>query len=144
MSDGSNDLSFSGYKTAVIRHPQANKLSSEHPVFRDLASSFLYSTVKYLLKKTKRAVNDNGVKSVIVSGGVSRNSLLREMFHQEFNSGSNGTRLYIPAPQYCTDNASMIAWLGYEKYIANPGNSHFDYSVNVYSRAFFKEKGKHR
>lgn len=144
MSDGSNDFSFSGYKTAVIRHREANTMKPDEQRFKDLIASFLYSVVSYMLKKTREAVEEKNVKSLIVSGGVSRNTLLREMFQKEFASPESGVKLYLPAPRFCTDNAAMIAWLGYEKYTAFPGLDYFDGYLNAYSRALFKEKGKHR
>lgn len=150
MSDGSNDFSFSGYKTAVIRHPEVKGMVVGGQDFNDLVSSFLYSVVGYLLEKTRAAVEEKKVRSLIVSGGVSRNSLLRQMFTDTFagsssDSGSDkGIKLYMPSPRFCTDNAAMVAWLGYEKYRAFPGVDYFDPSLNVYSRALFKESKRHR
>lgn len=148
MSDGSDDFSFSGYKTAVLRLARqglnGEVIQPNQPEFKDLVASFLYSVVGYLLEKTRAVVEKSKVKSLIVSGGVSRNSLLREMFQGEFSKGSGGVKLYLPSPRFCTDNASMIAWLGYEKYLAYPNINYFDSYLNAYSRALFKEKGKHR
>jgi N6-L-threonylcarbamoyladenine synthase len=144
MSDGSNDFSFSGYKTAVIRHPETKDINPNQKVFNDLISSFLFSVVNYLLKKTASAVKERLTNSVILSGGVSRNLLLRETFDREFNTLNDSIRLYLPSPQFCTDNASMIAWMGYEKYKKFPAAGYSDFSLNVYSRAYFRESGKHR
>ncbi len=145
MSDGSNDFSFSGYKTAVIRNPKAQELDPAQQGFKDLTASFLHSVVNYLLKKTRAAVDERKVKSLIVSGGVSRNTLLREVFDREFNTPESDVKLYMPSPRFCTDNASMIAWLGYEKYKAFPDRDYFDPYLNAYSRATFKPRtgGKH-
>ena len=142
MSDGSNDFSFSGYKTAVLRHAKNQNIKTGTQDFKDLISSFLHSVVDYLLLKTKSAVEKYKVKSLIVAGGVSRNSLLREKCMREYENSQ--VKLYLAAPQYCTDNASMIAWLGYEKYIAFPSQNYFDQNLNAYSRAFFRESTKHR
>lgn len=144
MSDGSNDFSFSGYKTAVIRHPEVKDVQTDRQVFKDLISSFLYSVVNYLLSKTRAAVEERGVKSLILSGGVSRNTLLRETFMEAFGGPGSGIKLYIPSPRFCTDNAAMTAWLGYETYRAFPGSDFSDLYLNVYSRALFKSKKKHR
>jgi N6-L-threonylcarbamoyladenine synthase len=146
MSDGSNDFSFSGYKTAVIRHRhyEAKEIQPDQQIFKDLISSFLHSVVGYLLEKTRAAVEEKKVRSLIVSGGVSRNSLLRETFNKEFNSPTSSVKLYIPSPRFCTDNAAMIAWLGYEKYQTFPHFNYFDPYLNAYSRALFKERRKHR
>ena len=142
MSDGSADFSFSGYKTAVIRHPEAQKIDTGSRVFKDLISSFLHSVVDYLLKKTTAAVEKFPVKSVVLSGGVSRNSLLRKKFTEAF--AGEAVKLYLPSPQHCTDNATMVAWLGYERYVKYPDANYADFQLNSYSRATFRESTKHR
>lgn len=148
MSDGSNAFSFSGYKTAVFRHcqrdPEADKIKPGQPLFNDLVASFLHSVVGYLLEKTRDALEEKEVKSLIVSGGVSRSSLLRQKFQEKFAKPGSGVKLYIPSPRFCTDNASMIAWLGYEKYQAFPNINYFDPYLNAYSRALFKKPKRHR
>lgn len=144
MSDGSNDFSFSGYKTAVIRHPEAKGIQTGEQVFKDLIASFLYSVVNYLLSKTRAAVEEKNVKSLILSGGVSRNTLLRQTFRETFGRPGSGIELYIPSPRFCTDNAAMTAWLGYEKYRAFPELNYSDPYLNIYSRALFKKQKKHR
>jgi N6-L-threonylcarbamoyladenine synthase len=102
----------------------------------------VHSLVDYLLKKTLAAKNKFPVRSLIVSGGVSRNSLLRSRFNRECSA--QGINLYLPEPVYCTDNAAMIAWLGYEKYQAFPNLNYFDLYLNSYSRALFRDDGRHR
>lgn len=141
MSDGSNDFSFSGYKTAAIRHPEfANReVKSDDPLFKDFVASFLNSVFDYLLSKTRTVVEAVQPKSLIISGGVSRNSLLREKFSNAFTD--SGIKLYLSSPRYCTDNAAMVAWLGYEKYRHFPNVDYFDAQLNSYSRAFFKTDG---
>ena len=142
MSDGSEDFSFSGYKTAVLRHARNSEPPLSEKSLKDLLSSFLSSVVDYLLQKTVESVCRLQVKTVVVAGGVSRNSLLRRKFTEK--CAGIGVRLHLPDPALCTDNASMIAWLGYEKYIAFPNMNYFDLYLNSYSRAPFREKAKHR
>jgi N6-L-threonylcarbamoyladenine synthase len=143
MSDGGDDFSFSGYKSAVLRQAQSLSIQPDSQDFFDLLASFLCSLVDYLLKKTLAAINKFPVRSLIVSGGVSRNSLLRSRFMQE--CAALGIQLYLPDPVYCTDNAAMIAWLGYEKYLAFPNLNYFDLYLNSYSRALFRQGNrKHR
>jgi N6-L-threonylcarbamoyladenine synthase len=142
MSDGGEDFSFSGYKSAVLRQAQSLSIQPGSQDFFDLLASFLSSLVDYLLKKTLSAANKFSINSLIVSGGVSRNSLLRSRFAQE--CAAQGIKLYLPEPVYCTDNAAMIAWLGYEKYITYPNLNYFDLYLNSYSRAHFRESGRHR
>jgi N6-L-threonylcarbamoyladenine synthase len=142
MSDGSADFSFSGYKTAVIRHPDAQHIDTSTRIFKDLISSFLHSVVDYLLNKTTAAVDNFRVKSVVLSGGVSRNSLLRKKFTEEF--AGKTVKLYLPSLHHCTDNATMVAWRGYERYIRYPDANYADFHLNSYSRAHFRESTKHR
>ena len=72
MSDGGDDFSFSGYKSAVLRQAQSLNIQPGSQEFFDLLASFLRSLVDYLLKKTLGAINTYSVRSLIVSGGVSR------------------------------------------------------------------------
>ncbi|UCH93267.1 MAG: tRNA (adenosine(37)-N6)-threonylcarbamoyltransferase complex transferase subunit TsaD [Candidatus Aminicenantes bacterium] len=139
MSDGSDDFSFSGYKTAAIRHPAGKNPNPEDRTFKDLIASFLNSVVDYLLTKTQYAVEKANPRSLIVAGGVSRNSLLREKFTNAFTDSP--VKLYLASPRYCTDNAAMAAWLGYEKYRHFPNINYFDNYLNSYSRASFRDRG---
>jgi N6-L-threonylcarbamoyladenine synthase len=142
MSDGSNDFSFSGYKSAVLRLAQEQDIRPGSRDFFDLLASFLGSLVDYLVSKTLDAAASASVRSLVVSGGVSRNSLLRRRFHNE--CAGLGLPLYLAEPRYCTDNAAMIAWLGYEKYLAYPNMNYYDLYLNSYSRATFRDSRRHR
>lgn len=142
ISDGSDDFSFSGYKTAVLRYASKESIQSGSRDFHDLLSSFLASTVDYLVSKVISAAERLPVRSVIVSGGVSRNSLLRKRFHEE--CAAHSLSLYLPEPRFCTDNATMTAWLGYEIFRAFPDDDYSNLDVNAYSRASFREAKKHR
>jgi N6-L-threonylcarbamoyladenine synthase len=142
MSDGGDDFSFSGYKSALLRLAQESDVHPGSKDFFDLLASFVSSLVDYLVGKTLDAAKRLPVRSLIVSGGVSRNSLLRQRFASACSG--LGLALYLPEPRYCTDNAAMIAWLGYEKYLAYPNLNYFDLYLNSYSRALFRKSGRHR
>jgi N6-L-threonylcarbamoyladenine synthase len=142
MSDGGDDFSFSGYKSALLRLAQESDVRPGSKEFFDLLASFLSSLVDYLVAKTLDAAKRLPVRSLIVSGGVSRNSLLRQRFATACSG--LGLALHLPEPRYCTDNAAMIAWLGYEKYLAYPNLNYFDLYLNSYSRALFRKNGRHR
>jgi N6-L-threonylcarbamoyladenine synthase len=142
MSDGGGDFSFSGYKSAVLRQAAELDMRAGSQDCFDLLASFLSALVDYLLAKTLEAVKHLPVRSLSVSGGVSRNSQLRRRFSKE--CAALGIPLYLAEPRYCTDNAAMIAWLGYEKYLAFPNMNYFDLYLNSYSRACFRERDKHR
>jgi N6-L-threonylcarbamoyladenine synthase len=142
MSDGGADFSFSGYKSAMLRQALKLDIQPGSQDFYDLLASFSSSLVDYLVTKTMAALKKFPVRSLIVSGGVSRNSLLRSRFTRE--CAASGIDLYLPEPVYCTDNAAMIAWLGYEKHQAYPDLDYFDLYLNSYSRALFREDRRHR
>ena len=70
---------------------------------------------KNFIKKLKKAVKQTGVKNVCIAGGVSANSGLRKALKE--TGDKNGWRTFIPAFEYCTDNAAMIAITAYYKYL---------------------------
>jgi len=142
MSDGGGDFSFSGYKSAVLRLAQEAGIQPGSQDFFDLLASFLNALADYLVGMTLEAAASLPVRSLIVSGGVSRNRLLRQRFSRE--CAGLGLPLFLAEPRYCTDNAAMIAWLGYEKYRAFPQANYFDLTLNSYSRASFRAGSRHR
>jgi N6-L-threonylcarbamoyladenine synthase len=142
MSDGGDDFSFSGYKSAVLRLAREQEIRPGGGEFLDLLASFLRALVDYLTDKTLAAARTLPVRALIVSGGVSRNTLLRRRFGEA--CAGLGLPLYLPEPRYCTDNAAMIAWLGYEKYLAFPSLNYYDLYLNSYSRSPSRERTRHR
>jgi N6-L-threonylcarbamoyladenine synthase len=112
------DFSFSGLKTSVLYFLQEQV--KHQPQFvqenlADLCASVQKTIVNILLKKLKRAALETNIKNICLAGGVSANSGLRKSFQEmsqkyQWNS-------FIPAFEYCTDNAAMIAITGYYKYL---------------------------
>ncbi len=96
----SYDFSFSGLKTAVLRHVR------EHPDFSvpDVAASFQKAVSEVLAEKTARAAAEYGARSVMLGGGVAANAQLRE----EIARRVGPSRLRVPPPRLCTDNGAMI------------------------------------
>lgn len=101
------DFSFSGLKTSVLYYLRDNR---EHSP-ADVAASFQQAAVDVLVKKTLRAVKDTEAKSVMLSGGVAANKLLRRIL--EKMAKSEGLRFFVAEQKYNTDNAVMIAAAGY-------------------------------
>ena len=86
--------------------------------------------ISILLNKLKKAVLQTGVTNICLAGGVSANSGLRKAF-EELGT-KNNWKTFIPAFEYCTDNAAMIAITGYYKYLAGQFS---DLSVSATARA---------
>ncbi len=142
MSDGRLDFSFSGIKTAVLRHVQSS-LSEELERLKerprlgqdgntlpqsiyDLVASFQRTVVETLLGKTLQAAELLRPHTIMVAGGVACNSQLRRCFMETFQE--KGLPVYFPSPLLSTDNAAMIAAAGYPKLLA--GN-HADLALNA-------------
>ncbi len=138
MSDGSGDFSFSGYKTAAIRFFENNNIKPGTKDYSDLISSFMNSITDYLILKLTETCKKFEPKSIIIAGGVSRNSLLREKALS--NLENEKRKVFLPEGEHCTDNATMVAWLGYEKFIQFPEKNYFDKYINSYSRSKFNLK----
>ena len=114
------NFSFSGLKTAILYFVK-NK-SIENPNFiennlNDICASIQYTIVGILLDKLKMAVSQTGINRIAIGGGVSANSGLREALKKA--QQKHGWTPYIPAFEYTTDNAAMIAIVGFLKYIKN-------------------------
>jgi N6-L-threonylcarbamoyladenine synthase len=110
--------SFSGIKTAVLYFLRDNakenaNFASEN--IEDICASVQDTIIKMLMIKLKKAVKEYDVKHIGIAGGVSANSGLRKAIA---DAGQEwGCQVYIPAFEYCTDNAAMIGITGYYKYL---------------------------
>ena len=107
------DFSLSGLKTAVVRHVKAERAAGRHPKPEDVAASFQEATVEVQVAKTIAAARDKGVKAIVLGGGVVANSRLRDLMSRR--AEELGLDLLIPPPELCTDNAAMIACVGFHR-----------------------------
>ncbi len=123
--DDSYDFSFSGLKSAVINLVHNEKQRGREINKEDLATSFQETAVKILVKKTKRAIKEYGVKQLLVAGGVSANSGLRKALEETCKELD--VELLKPEIKYCTDNAAMIGAAGYYAYLRG---DRADFSLN--------------
>lgn len=114
MDDDSYNFSFSGIKSAVINLVHNEKQRGNEIRKEDLATSFENIVVKTLTKKTMRAIDEYKVKELLIAGGVSANSGIREEFDKLCKE--KGIKLVVPKLAYCTDNGAMIAAAGYYYY----------------------------
>lgn len=123
------DFSFSGLKTSVLYYTQEKGEDFVQNHLNDICASVSAAITDVLVAKLKRAVKKKKVKHVMLAGGVSANSMLREKV-SDFALAQN-LNLMIPAIQYCTDNAAMIAVTGALK--ARDGKFD-DYRLKPYAR----------
>ncbi len=119
------DFSFSGIKTAVLYHCRGQDMKGRNKVnsmseqeIADIAASFQAAVVDVLVKKTSRAAERIGARTVLLGGGVAANSALREALQRMCDSAKKTKRLLVAPKRYCTDNAVMVASLGYHKFKA--------------------------
>ncbi|MBB2922586.1 tRNA (adenosine(37)-N6)-threonylcarbamoyltransferase complex transferase subunit TsaD [Cellulomonas cellasea] len=104
------DFSFSGLKTAVARWVEARQDAGQPLPLEDVAASFAEAVADVLTAKTIAACRRHDVSTLVVGGGFSANSQLREMAAKR--CAEAGIDLRIPPIRYCTDNGAMIAALG--------------------------------
>ena len=102
------EFSFSGLKTAVMLAARAAPLTDTRRA--DLARAVQDAIVDTLCVKALRALDLTGHQTLVVAGGVSANRSLRERLAAE--AGRIGVRVYYPRPEFCTDNAAMVAVAG--------------------------------
>ncbi|HWC54537.1 MAG TPA: tRNA (adenosine(37)-N6)-threonylcarbamoyltransferase complex transferase subunit TsaD [Chitinophagaceae bacterium] len=127
------NFSFSGLKTSILYFLQEK--TKEDPDFitahlNDICASVQHRIISILLHKLKQATLMTSIKDVCIAGGVSANSGLRKAFKEMGEKYQWNT--FIPAFEYCTDNAAMIAITGYYKYLSEQFS---ELSVSASARA---------
>jgi N6-L-threonylcarbamoyladenine synthase len=108
------DFSFSGLKTFAANTIAAN--SDDAQTRADIARAFQDAVVDTLVIKCRRALQQTGLKRLVVAGGVSANVELRAQL-QQFAEAIGG-KVYFPRPAFCTDNGAMIAYAGAQRLLA--------------------------
>jgi N6-L-threonylcarbamoyladenine synthase len=110
------NFSFSGLKTSVLYFLQKQPADFIEQHLADLCASVQHTIVTMLMRNVQLAVEQTGVKEICIAGGVSANSGLRKAL-QELGK-EKGWKTYVPAFEYCTDNAAMIAITAYYQYLS--------------------------
>jgi N6-L-threonylcarbamoyladenine synthase len=131
LGKNSFDFSFSGLKTSVVNYVKSHpEVAGGYPdgLIRDIVSSFQEAVVDVLVTKTLQAAQHEGLKRIVLSGGVSANFHLRQKMREE--AFRQKVKVFIPSPSFCTDNAAMVGVIGYE-YLKRGTRS--DFSLNAFS-----------
>jgi N6-L-threonylcarbamoyladenine synthase len=110
------DFSFSGLKTAVLT--TLKNAPDDEQTKADIARAFEEAAVDTLAIKCERALEQTGLKRLVVAGGVGANKSLRAKLKQL--AESRGGQVFYPRGEFCTDNGAMIAYAGYVRLLANP------------------------
>ncbi len=112
LGDHSLDFSFSGLKTAVqnyLKHHQTARPD-------DVAASFQAAVAEVLVEKTLAAARLAGVRQIALAGGVAANAAIRSLLLSR--AGEEALACFIPPKDLCTDNAAMVACVGYRYFLA--------------------------
>ncbi|RLD29989.1 MAG: tRNA (adenosine(37)-N6)-threonylcarbamoyltransferase complex transferase subunit TsaD [Bacteroidetes bacterium] len=115
--DGLN-FSFSGLKTAILYFIQREVKANPNFIdenLNDICASIQYTIIGILIDKLKLATKQTGIKQIAIGGGVSANSGIRQALKD--GEQKYGWKSYIPKFEFTTDNAAMIAIVGYLKYL---------------------------
>jgi len=110
LRGGNLEFSFSGLKTAVLRHIQGLDAEEMEAHLPDIAASFQEAVVDVLVRKTMAAARRKCVDRVVLAGGVAANAELRHRLRS--TAEMEGISVSFPSPRLCTDNAAMIAAAG--------------------------------
>ena len=131
LHSGNLDFSFSGLKTAVLT--QAKKLGAELDARRaDLAASTQAAIVEVLVKKSLSALQQTGMRRLVVAGGVGANRCLREQLNAACAKAQ--VRVHYPELDLCTDNGAMIAMAAAMRLQTQPMLAQKNYSFDVKPR----------
>ena len=120
------DFSFSGLKTFAANRVYAAE--GDESKLANIAEAFQDAVVDTLAIKCKRALKQTGHNSLVVAGGVSANTNLREQLAELMKK--LGGEVYYPRHEYCTDNGAMIAYAGYCHFVKAVSDRNHEVSVN--------------
>ncbi|MBR4315954.1 MAG: tRNA (adenosine(37)-N6)-threonylcarbamoyltransferase complex transferase subunit TsaD, partial [Alphaproteobacteria bacterium] len=118
------NFSFSGLKTAVRTTIEKFGENIDDETKADICASFQNAICDIIEKKMKLAIKkikNLGIKHIVTSGGVARNSAIRNVLDKI--ATSNGMKLIVAEPKYCSDNGVMIAFAGEQNYLKGKTSS---------------------
>jgi len=130
LGEHSLDFSFSGLKTSVASYVDSRRRAGQTIAVADVCASFQEAVVEVLVDKTLAAARQTGRRRVVIGGGVAANPRLRTVLGER--CATMGLQLFMPSPQFCTDNAAMIAAAGYYQFL---GGRLLAADADAYSRS---------
>jgi N6-L-threonylcarbamoyladenine synthase len=108
------EFSFSGLKTFTLNTLQNSEQTEQDKA--DIALAFQQAMAETLSIKCKRALQQTGLKTLVIAGGVSANKSIRQ--HLIEMTETLGAKAYFPRHEFCTDNGAMIAYTGCQRLLA--------------------------
>lgn len=128
MVEPGYNFSYSGLKSYIINLVHNERQRNHEIRINDLACSFQTTAVEELTRKVEYALEQTGIKNMILAGGVSANKYLRQEMAKTCEK--HGAKFHVPNIVYCTDNAAMIGCAAYELFKAK---KFADYNLNAKS-----------
>lgn len=125
LHSGNLDFSFSGLKTAVLTACNQNELNDQTRA--DIAHAAQAAIVDVLTHKALSALQQTGLKRLVVAGGVGANKLLRQQLNDA--AAAIYAKVYYPELEFCTDNGAMIAFAGAMRLQQHPAQPHYRFNV---------------
>jgi N6-L-threonylcarbamoyladenine synthase len=116
--DRSLDFSFSGLKTGALKLIRENGVSKDGPRLPDFLASFEEIVARSLVDHVRAAADQVQPRSLVLCGGVARNTRLRTRF-QDYARRA-GIDAYVPSPKLCTDNAAMVGAVALKRFATRP------------------------
>jgi N6-L-threonylcarbamoyladenine synthase len=113
------DFSFSGLKTHtrnLIEKYRGDDVLPDDQTVLDICAGFQEAVVDTLVIKCQRALEQTGMRKLVIAGGVSANKRLREKLESEL--AKNNAEVFYARHEFCTDNGAMIAYAGCQRLLA--------------------------
>ena len=132
IKDAPLDFSFSGLKTAALKHIRERGVCKDDPRLADFLASFEDIVARALVDNLRLAADAVLPRSLVLCGGVARNTRLRARFQDFARQG--GLDAYVPSPKLCTDNAAMVGALALKKFARRP-DAATDLDLDAYARS---------
>lgn len=125
LHSGDLEFSFSGLKTAVLTLTRQQEMSAQ--VCADIAYATQEAIVDVLVSKSCAALEQSGLRQLVVAGGVGANRLLRSRLDEAI--GKHGAQVFYPDLEFCTDNGAMIAFAGALRLAQQQGSKDYGFTV---------------